>query len=60
MLTLGTSLVLVEWKETNSGCGHHIGRVPKEDLKTGHSRIFFSPLPDFVHAQQNGGGDMHP
>jgi len=40
MLTLGTSLVLVEWKEANSGCGHCIGRVPKEDLKTGHSRIF--------------------
>jgi len=40
MLALGTSLVLVEWKEANSGCGRHIGRVPKEDLKTGHSRIF--------------------
>jgi len=119
-LTLGTSLVLVEWKEANSGCGHCIGRVPKEDLKTGRSRVFshrfqiscmrrrtavetsapdvgfgdffgvggvegsqlrmwsshwkgpkrrpqnrsfshfFSPLPDFVHAQQDGGGDKRP
>jgi len=40
MLTLGTSLVLVGWKEANSGCGHHIGRVQKEDLKTGPSGIF--------------------
>jgi len=40
MSTLGTSLVLVEWKEANSGCGHHIGRVPKEDLETGRSRVF--------------------
>jgi len=120
MLTLGTSLVLVEQKEANSGCGHCIGRVPKEDLKTGHCRIFslccqiscmhrrtavetsapdvdfgaffgvggaegsqlrmwslhwkapkrrsqnrsfsdvFSPLPDFMHAQQDGGGDKRP
>jgi len=112
--------VLVEQKEANSGCGHRIGRVPKEDLKTGHSRIFsprcqiscmpsatavetsapdvdfgdffgvggvegsqlrmwslrwkgpkrrpqnrsfsdfFSPFPDFVHAQQDGGGDKRP
>jgi len=40
ILTLRTSLVLGEWKEANSGCGHHIGRVQKEDLKTGRSLIF--------------------
>jgi len=40
ILTLRTSLVLGEWKEANSGCGHHIGRVQKEDLKTGRSVIF--------------------
>jgi len=120
MLTLGTSLVLVEWKEANSGCGHCVGRVRKEDLKTGRSRMFsprfqiscmhrrtavdtstpdvdfgdffgvggaegsqlrmwslhwkgpkrrsqnrlfsdfFSPFPDFMHAQQDGGGNKHP
>jgi len=120
MLTLGTALVLVEWKEANSGCGHHIGRVQKEDLKTGRSGIFsrrcqisckpsataavtsapdvdfgdffgvggvegsqlrmwssnwkgqkrrpqngsfwdfFSPMPDFMHAQRHGDGDKHP
>ena len=37
MLTLGTSLVSGEWKKANTGCGHHIGRVRKEDLKTGRS-----------------------
>jgi len=46
MLTLGTSLVLVEWKEANSGCGHQIGRVQKEDLKSGPSGIF-SPRCQF-------------
>jgi len=120
MLTMGTSLVLVEWKEANSGCGHCIGRVRKEDLKTGRSRVFshrfqiscmpsrtavetsapdvdfgdffgvggvegsqlrmwslhwkgpkrrsqnrsfshfFSPFPDVMHAQRNGGGDKRP
>jgi len=120
MLTLGTSLVLVKWKEANSGCGHHIGRVRKEDLKTGRSLIvsrrcqfsckpsatavktstpdvdfgdffgvgevegsqlrmwsshwkglkrrpqngsfrdFFSPVPDFMQAQRNGGADKPP
>jgi len=120
MLTLGTSLVLVEQKEANSGCGHCVGRVRKEDLKTGRSRMFsprfqilcmrrrtavetsapdvefgdffgvggvegsqlrmwslhwkgpkrrsqnrlfsdfFSPLPDFMHAQQDGSGDKRP
>jgi len=40
MLTLGTSLVLAEQKDAISGCGHHIGRVRKEDLKTGRCGIF--------------------
>jgi len=120
MLTLGPSLVLVEQKEANSGCGHCIGRLRKEDLKTGRSRIvcprcqiscmpsrtavetstpdvdfgdffgvggvegsqlrmwsshwkgpkrrpqnrsfshLFCLLPDFMHAQQDDGGDKHP
>ena len=40
MLTLRTSLVLAEWNVANLGCGHHIGRVRKEVLKTGKSGIF--------------------
>jgi len=68
MLTLGTSLVSMDWKEANSGCGHHIGRVRKEDLKTGPSGIL-AQLPvfmqaqrqgGFLHAQRHGGADKHP
>jgi len=33
MLTLGTSLAVVEWKEANSGCGHHLKRVQNEISK---------------------------
>jgi len=40
MLTLGTSLESMDWKEANSGCGHHIVKVRKEDLKTGPPGIF--------------------
>jgi len=59
MLTLGTSLVLLDWKEANSGCGHHIGRVQKEDLKTGPSGIL-AQLPVFMQAQRHGGADKLP
>jgi len=30
----------VEWEEAKSGCGHHVGRVRKEDLKMGRSGTF--------------------
>jgi len=60
MLALGTSLVLVEWKEANSGCGHHIGRVRKEDLKTMSHTDFSSSLPVFMQAQCHGGGHKRP
>jgi len=40
MLALGTSLVLVEWRKANLGCGHHIRRIQKEDLKLGRFGIF--------------------
>ena len=43
MLTLETSLVLLEWNEANLGCCNHIGRFQKEDLKTGGSGIFPPP-----------------
>ena len=54
MFAQGTSLVLVECIRANSGCGHHIRRIRKEDLKLGRFGIF----PPVVTSEEPGNTDV--